>query len=302
MGTVNTPARPASVEIAANDYRVVVCPEVGGAIARCTWRGTELLRPAPESAFLERQVRQMACYPLVPYSNRIGKARLLFEGKVYALQENFAPEPHAIHGVGWRRPWRVESAPPSAVRLALAHAPDAHWPFRFEARQAISLGTGGLELRLAITNTDARRMPAGLGFHPFFALRPGARFAAEWQGRWVAGEDKLPARWEPVGPETDFRIARAVEHWKIDDCFTGWKRTAVLHDSSCRIRIEASEALDRLVCYAPADGRAFLAIEPVSHVNNAFALAASGTADTGMRVLAPGETWEVWMTIAAGEP
>ena len=30
--------------------------------------------------------------------------------------------PHAIHGVGWQRPWRVDAAAPDTVLLSLEHA------------------------------------------------------------------------------------------------------------------------------------------------------------------------------------
>lgn len=288
-----------TLELAQGQCRVLVSPETGGAIARYTWRDVDILRPAPDSAIRERQVRLMACYPLVPYSNRIALARLPFAGAIHELRPNFPPERHAIHGVGWQRPWRVRRSAASGLELELEHAPGADWPFRFEAWESFTLSARGLELRLGIRNTDARAMPAGLGWHPYFPVRPELRLQAEWLGVWKMGEGSLPTEHAPVPPEFDFRIPRLAAGWKVDHCFTGWKRHATLDYADHRVELEAGEALDRIVCFAPGDGRDFVALEPVSHVNNAFTLAAAGRRDTGMRVLAPGDSWEVAIAITA---
>jgi aldose 1-epimerase len=107
------------------------------------------------------------------------------------------------------------------------------------------------------------------------------------------GPDKLPAGKQPVPPQADFREARAVAGWQVDNCFGGWTGEAELVHAAHRVRLRADCAW--LVCYspsapgAPGVGSGFLALEPVSHVNNAFQLAATGVGDTGMRLLAPGE-------------
>ena len=65
------------------------------------------------------------------------------------------------------------------------------------------------------------------------------------------------------------------------------------------MQIDASEACRQIVVFAPNDGRNFIALEPVTNINNAFALAAKGVADTGVRMLASGESFEISMTITA---
>jgi aldose 1-epimerase len=50
-------------------------------------------------------------------------------------------------------------------------------------------------------------------------------------------------------------------------------------------------ALSTLVIFSPPE-RSFFCVEPVSHCIDAFNLAAKGMGDTGMRVLASGESWE----------
>jgi aldose 1-epimerase len=286
-------------DLQAADTRVLICPDIGGAIARFTFRDTDILRRAPESAIAGKLVRQMGSYPLVPYSNRIGSGRLVAGKESFSLRPNFPPEPHAIHGFGWQREWRVGGRSATSLELLLAHAPDVDWPFACEARQLFTLAGDALTLALTVRNTDSRAMPAGLGFHPYFTLTPGMHLQTEWSSMWKMGDDKLPVARVPVPVDADFSQLRPVEGWKIDHCFSGWKRHALLDYPTHRVTLTASEPCSNIVVYAPNDGRGFIAMEPVSNTNNAFAMAAQGTPDTGMRTLAPGESFSVSMTIAS---
>jgi hypothetical protein len=71
----------------------------------------------------------------------------------------------------------------------------------------------------------------------------------------------------------------------------GWSRRALIEwpERGARLTMTAEPPLDYLVIFTPR-GRRFFCAEPVSHVTDAFNLAAAGHPDTGFRVLAPGET------------
>jgi aldose 1-epimerase len=277
---------------------VDVQPHVGGAISRVQWRGIDVLRKTPDSAIATPNVRQMCSYVLVPYSNRIGAGKLVLRDRHYQLRANFPGEPHAIHGTGWQRPWRVKDSAARQVSLDYCHQPDGDWPFAFAAEQSIVLDGDALTVTLRATNLDERPMPVGLGFHPFFPLTPETTLHAEWTGVWEMGEDKLPTQLVAVPSAADFRVPRKAFDWKVDHCFVGWQRRAVLRYPTHAMTLTASDACTNLVCFAPRDGRNFIALEPVSNVNNAFALAAQGRRDTGMRILGLGETFAASMTIA----
>ena len=115
------------------------------------------------------------------------------------------------------------------------------------------------------------------------------------------GPDMLPTDLIAAPYETDFRRARKVSGWKVDNCFTGWYRRAVLDYGTHRVQIDASAPCKNLVCFAPDDGRNFIALEPVTNINNAFALAARGVADTGTVLLAPGDKLDASISIAAAK-
>ena len=276
---------------------VLICPHIGGAIAHYVWNELDILRRAPDDAISDENVRQMGSYALVPYSNRIGNAQLIAGDRTYALQPNFPPEPHSIHGFGWQRAWRIESSTTDSVQLSLGHDPDDAWPFSCHSRQSICLNDNALTLELSVTNLDTHPMPAGLGFHPFFPVTEEAYLQSQWNGVWKAGPDLLPHAWECSSPATDFSHSRSISGWRIDNCFTGWNRTASLKYAEYRVAISASEACSNMVVYSPGDQRNFIALEPVTHINNGFALAAQGHLNTGVRELEPGESLSISMAI-----
>lgn len=285
------------LQLQNGESRVTLCPEIGAAIARFTWKGHDILRPASDKAIAEKLIRQMGSYPLVPYSNRIGQAKLIVADQSFSLRPNFPPEPHAIHGFGWQRAWQVVRRNADSAELHLKHEPDADWPFACEVTQQVRLAANALHLSLSVKNTDKRTMPAGLGFHPFFPLTPDTHLQTDWRGRWQMDGDSLPTTLEPVPMEADFSQLRPVSNWKVDHCFTGWSRRAVLDMPTHRMQLDASEACRQIVVFAPNDGRNFIALEPVTNINNAFSLASKGVPDTGMRMLAANETFEISMSI-----
>jgi aldose 1-epimerase len=280
--------------LAHGDCRADVHPATGGALAALRWRGRDILRAAPANA----GVRQMACYPLVPYSNRIGDAYLHAGEETHALRANFPPEPHSIHGFGWQRAWQVTARAADSAELLLVHGGDADWPFACTARQTVLLDAAGLRLTLSVRNDDTRAMPAGLGFHPYFPLAPGLRLQTQWDGVWRMGDDRLPAGLAPVAQASPFATPQPVAGWHSDHCYSGWTGRASLDYGAYAVQLSASENCRHLVCFAPNDERNFIAIEPVTHANNAFALAHQGAAGTGMRLLAPGESLHIAMRLA----
>ena len=265
-------------------------PELGGSIAGL-WLGTDPVLSSLPGAQMQT-VRQSGSYPLVPFSNRIGQAQLQWAGTSHPLVRNFDPEPHAIHGVGWQRPWAVLESSDTFALLAFEHKADAAWPFDFDCSQAFKLDTEALEMSLSITNQSPVAAPVGLGWHPFFPKRPGTEVQFSATGRWEMGSDKLPThRVDHPG------LHQTLESLTVDHCFEGWGGVLTLQDSVMRVRV--SSALRHLVVYTTPQ-RDNIAVEPVSHVNNALNLMTQTGAraeDLGVVILQAGQTYSCEMRI-----
>jgi aldose 1-epimerase len=283
---------------------VVLSPVVGGAIARFWAQGSEgtgsaveLLRPAPHLAIERRDPWAMACFPLVPWSSRIHEGRFAFDGRTVTLAPNRPPERHAIHGLGFQTAWSVEHLRPALAVLEHRHAPDA-WPWAYRAVQRIALTPAGLELELALTNEGDAAMPAGLGWHPYFPRTPETTLTARVGGLWLTDAEILPVACTAPPPDRDPGRGLAVDRAALDNAFVGWDGQAVVTwpERRVQLRLATRSPLGTLVVYTPP-GEAFFCAEPVSHITDAFNLAAAGRTDTGMLSLAPGESVRATLTL-----
>jgi aldose 1-epimerase len=279
----------AMIQLQAGRMRCELNPELGGCITGLWLDGEPVLRVTPAAQL--STARLSSCYALVPFSNRIGHASLVWQGTQHPLVRNNGDEPHAIHGVGWQRPWSMLDEDPASAMLSYEHAADASWPFAFDCSHTLRLKPDSLEMTLALTNQSPQPAPAGLGWHPFFVKRPGSRIAFHATGRWEMGNDKLPTgRSQSRGIDAD---CAGVD---VDHCYDGWDGVARLKDDVLRVNVRSG--LTRLVVFTNPS-KQFVAIEPVSHVNNAVQLVASGAraGDLGLATLQPGETIMAQMTI-----
>lgn len=278
------------IRLQAGEMACDIVPPLGGCIAGLWLGGLPVLRSTAGAQLTS--ARQAGSYPLVPFSNRVAHATLLWQGTSHPLVRNNADEPHAIHGVGWQRPWEVLEQDGTFAMLAYEHRPDDAWPFAFDCSQTFRLRPDGLELTLSMTNQSAQPAPAGLGWHPYFVKRARGHVSFEAAGRWEMGPDKLPTQRLPVhGLDADCASL------DVDHCFDGWRGVVALRDEQLRTRISSS--LERLVVFTNST-RDFVAIEPVSHVNNAINLmqtAGLTAAQLGVVVLQPGESTTAQMAI-----
>lgn len=284
-------ARPNLPTLCVGASRLRLAPEAGGAIASWSVEERDILRPATDADLANRQPVGMASFPMVPYCGRITHGRFSFADRAIALPPNLPPEPHAIHGQGWRSPWTIADLASDQAVLELTHEPDA-WPWRWSARQSFRLSDAALDTELAVTNLSDSVMPAGLGLHPYFVRPAGTRLRARVSGvvtRPDAPDAQPPAEWNwtegpTIGPF-------------VDNQFTGWDGRAevVWPDSGRRAVLTADPDVSRLVVYAPT-GADYLCVEPVSHRLDAVNLSEGGEGH-GMRLLAPGETARISLRI-----
>ncbi|MCY7314407.1 MAG: aldose 1-epimerase [Rubrivivax sp.] len=277
-----------SIELRAGDLRLALRPDLGGAIAGLWLADLPVLR-STEPAALD-SARQSGCFPLAPYSNRLGYRRFRWQGHDHTTAPNFDDSPHSLHGVAWQRPFQLLSHSATEAEMACTHTPDADWPFAFEVRQRLVLTPDALELHMAFTNHEKQPQPVGLGWHPYFLRRTHSRLHIELTDRWESDASGLPTRRVPQ-PGIDSEVT----HLAFDHCFEGWRGPARIRDEKLSMRLTSS--LPYLVVCTP-ENKPYYCVEPVSHVNNAIHMAEP--AAHGLRSVAAGETFDAWMKLEIG--
>lgn len=249
----------------AGALEVALAPEAGGRIAQIRYDGVDWLVGEQEAG---GAAIGWGCYPMVPWAGRIRQGRFSFDDKRYALPTNLGA--HAIHGVGFSRPWRVDSLDASSALLSLELPEDGYWPFGGRATQAVHVLPDRLELRLAV-QAGHKAMPAVLGWHPWFRkpdqllFSPSAMYPRDGEG--IAA---LPCIAPTPGP------------W--DDCFINQAEVALVSGAQ---RLELRADTDHWVVY---DGAAHATcVEPQTGPPDGFTLMP--------KRLESGQTLELWFEL-----
>ncbi len=280
---VREPDQPRTMlELNSGDYRVLLEPERGGSLAAFEWAGLSILRASRPGLMSET-----ACFPLVPFSNRIANGKFALKGQKFQLAPN-APAVDAknpIHGYGWLSAWNVVSAGGTSAVIEHTHDGDK-WPWRYRARQQVSVKHDGLSLQLHVTNLDKTAMPAGLGFHPYFPRKADTIYHGLHKGEWQVDEGCLPVDLNEMPEPQDWWNGQPVGSRGVDTVYARREGPLTLHwpDIAAKATIRPSDNLPFTVVYTPG-GRDFFCVEPVSQETDAV------NADSGMMtMLAPGET------------
>lgn len=280
------------ITLQSGEWTAVIAPAIGGRLFSCTaevgGQVRDLVLPVPRDLPIAQAIANAGSYPLVPFSNRIDQARFQHEGRSVTLSAHPLGAPHAIHGIGWVKPWSVIERNGRAASLRIEHEAD-EWPWAFAAEQTFSLDPSGLTVSMLVTNRSDSAMPCGMGFHPYFPRPEGTRLRARVRDHWLLRPDCIPCGSErafgrfPFDGVTPLRTG-------LDDGFSGWDRRARLDYADYSIELTATPGLDRLVVYSPAQ-RPLVCVEPVSHVTNAMNLEAAARRQAGWRVIEPGASW-----------
>jgi aldose 1-epimerase len=294
------PEAPGLLSLRCGNLVLELVPEIGGSIAalyqqqehaRFDW-----LRPASPQSLVQRNAEGMASFPLVPFCNRIRNGTVENATRRISMPPNRGTSPHTIHGVGWQRPWIVESFGQRHAVLAL-DCVSSIWPYRFHARQRFALSDNRLDVVIEVENRDTVAMPLGIGHHPYLPHRPGTFLQTEVAQVWTSDEEVMPLGLEKAPVVDQLRRGVLLREVVADNNFVGWNRSAHVvwpgagpQGSNASLTMSAESPLDYFVMYSPA-GQDHFCIEPVSNCTDWLNLQGYPSAALGGALLEPGETF-----------
>ncbi|RPF70932.1 aldose 1-epimerase [Aurantiacibacter spongiae] len=253
------------IELRAGKWRAVLRPQLGGSLVSLTCGDLPVLR---ETTLECDDVLQSACFPLVPFCNRVAEGQFDFGGSTVRLEPNLPPQRHPLHGFGWRREWRTVRSDRHSALMEDEYAA-GEWPWPYRAHQHVALDEDGCTIRLLAENRSDRTAPMGLGLHPYF--RRGAETVVAFEARGMMGIDEefLPdGSVEDASHVADFTAGAALPERLVDNCFVDWTGTATISDRLGAIRLRAFGAPHCHV-FSPTE-EPTLCIEPISHTPDAL--------------------------------
>lgn len=282
---------------------VEVLPQLGGAIA-----AFDLKAKSGAIPILRRWTgepgdpRTVASSPLVPWFNRISGGGITFDGTFYPMEPNQPWDAFPIHGDAWYSRWDVVEISPS--RIEMRFRSNAIPPFDYETRQVLSLAGSSFDMELSVTNRGDKRLPFGLGQHPWFVRTPGVTLKARATGVWLEQPPAFPEKVEPepLPAKWDFTAAKGLPDDFIDNGFAGWDGRARIEwaDRGVAVDVEADPAIHLYHVYSLGKDHEVFCFEPVTHENNAYAKP-GGPEVNDLRVLEPGESTSMFVRLTASE-
>jgi aldose 1-epimerase len=278
-----------------------VLPEAGGGLLRFDLLRDDdvmpIFRPGEADAAL-RDTRTLACYPLVPWSNRIGGGRFPFRGRTIEVPRTRGDEPYPLHGHGWLMPCHPVSQ--TATSVELAAMVDHGRPFRYLALQRYVLAGNTLNIALTVRN-EGSPLPFGLGVHPFFPRTPDVQLRAGATAMWQSAPDNLPTVLNAPSADADFRKLRKLDaSAAINHSFEGWDGRAEIVWPSRRVSVGITADTSCYVLYTPV-AYDFFCFEPVDHAINAHNLPGLPQ-DHGLTILGTGQSLQRSYQFTVNQP
>jgi aldose 1-epimerase len=236
----------------------------GGAVREFRKAATHLFRPTPPTA--SDDPFQFACFPMVPFVNRISNGRFVQAGREVRIDPNWDADPHPLHGQGWRAAWQIRERSASSAVLTFEGGGD-EWPWPYRCEQLFDVRHDGLTINLAVQNQAKTLMPAMIGLHPYFPQTHEARLEAHLPRVWRKGQNLAVEEIDtPMGWQC--RPARAVTGIALDHSFSHWPGTANIAWRDHRLNMRATNC-GHLHIYTPPD-RDFFCLEPQTAAAGAF--------------------------------
>ena len=279
-------------EIVSRGLFACFCPTMGGRLLEFRRRsGQDIFVPAELHSFEVTNWPRAGAYPLVPYHNRLADAKVAAGSETVHLRSHPAAVPHTLHGPGHARPWVAGVHEANCFAMLLDYAADEDWPWDFHAAQLFELGDENLRLTMTVENRSSRPMPAGLGWHPYFASREP--IASDARHLWPHRPDYLPDGTRTTVAEGDGVV-------RIPTAYLGsWTKAEVSLASGISVTMTTSPLFGFLVVHR--GDPAHICVEPVTHIANAWNLRLPPS-QTGAVLLSPGEVLTGSIEIAVSEP
>jgi aldose 1-epimerase len=247
------------IELETGTAGLAIDAERGGRIASLSIGGRELLLGPPSAD--DRSFR-WGCFLMAPWPGRLAGGRFEWARRTIDLPRTHGR--HAIHGLGWSREWRVLEQAASRATLELDLG-EAGWPMGGAARETIELHEDRLVLTAEVRAADAT--PAGLGWHPWFQRRGGARVTLEADGI-LEVEGMLPTgRILPIAGKLDLRDGPELRRRRLDDVYVGVRSPIVVGWEDLELRISPGPNQPAVLVHTP---RSSFCVEPMTAVPNAF--------------------------------
>jgi aldose 1-epimerase len=289
--------------IEGHQVSIQVLPRMGANLASLEVDGREFIHFDAE-ALLAATPEMTGAFQMFPTPCRLTGSRYVFEGREIWQRKHGEEVP--IHGLVRDEAFaitRTQREIAAVLDIAEGHPVYEGFPFPGRLTTRYRLIALGVEVRFAFKNRGPSPGPAGYGLHPYWRI-PGKRSAALAKipaDQTMELVELIPTgKLLPVaGTEYDWRDFRSLEGVEIDAVFyprgTGEAAYLAFPEERLMLKLEASDNLKHMICYAPA-GQPFVCLENLTCSPDAPNLYHRGFhEESGLAIVPPGGRLSGWI-------
>lgn len=279
------------VELRTGESGVAIDIARGGRLASLSAGGRELLVGPPDPT--DSTIR-WGCFLMAPWVGRLGNGRLPLDGRTVQLPRTHGR--HAIHGLLWNRPWRRTAGDADPERPAVTLAcdlPPGAWPSAGRVEHRLALAPDSLTLTAELT--AAGRMPAAIGWHPWFRRRGHVRVRLDGSATLETRGMIPTGRVIPVVGMTDLRSGPELGRRRLDHAYVDACSPVEISWSDLALTIEFDPSPATVVVHTPPTS---FCVEPQTAWPDAPSRPSPEAERAGLRWLEPGETLRASMRLA----
>lgn len=272
-----------------NEY-VTILPETGGMLLDLVFSFNDesfsvLDAYQNEVELIENLANSFKGSNLFPFPNRIDGGKYTYNGMEHQLLLNFPNEGNSIHGLLFDKKFEVLETFADDEQASIKLQFDTHgeltgypWPFRIIMEYIFNSGTG-LTIKSHFFNTANVKIPAGIGYHPYFKLDSKVN---ELFLEFPAKEFfQVNNRMLPTGETViynEFNKSKRINTTDFDSCFaldsSSSPAETIIYSEKLKGGISiwqktGNKQLNYLQVYTPPH-RESIAIEPMTCIANAF--------------------------------
>jgi len=161
-----------ALTLTSDVVEVVVLPEAGARVHSIRAFGQLLTHTPADPTTHQLNPIFWGGYHMLPWCNRVEPGPYPLLGQRFAVPAN-SIDGTALHGLHYVSPWDVdataEAVDKTTTTLRCGGGGDGEaWPWTYTASVRYAVDGPTLTVAYELTNTSARTMPGGVGFHPWF--------------------------------------------------------------------------------------------------------------------------------------
>lgn len=226
---------------------------------------------------------------LFPFANRIKDGAYTFDGNSFKFEINETGNNNALHGLVFNKTFQIIAQETTddfaSVKLLYKEENESlGFPYTYSIQVEYTLKDDALDINVLVTNTDTKRFPFTIGWHPYFSCSDLSNSTLSFdRNKQITFDERCITNGSmDINNESGFEV----KDKQLDDCFILNSGKTQFNTPDYSLLINASSKENFLQIYTPPRANT-IAIEPTTGVSDSF------NNKIGLQTLKANETYSV---------